>query len=338
MIETPRLSHPPTPDWKALLAIGVGAIIFAALLGQIRFLGHDWAAYFARQDSGFVIQRPNPSYPPWVLNVILRPLTELPPYTGLAILNGLTLAALTVLTFRYARFRFPEQPAPAYAGVLLVILSPLPWATLWLGQVDVMLLLGLVSMPFGVPLLLGKLHTGVWAGLASRRDFLWCAAWGVLSILIWGFWPLPILTQTTDLVLSHPITMGWRALSPALALLGAILLLLTDRDPLRLIAAGSFISPYMMPYHYLVLLPALGKTYGWRQVLLWATSWIFVAVMGIATPETKWLSLSFPLLVWIFLAPRLALRPLLQDPDLLINRLWRTARQVLGGWQSIARR
>ncbi|MEZ4668628.1 MAG: hypothetical protein R3E39_12015 [Anaerolineae bacterium] len=322
---TRESNFPRTPDWRALLAIIAGTVLYYLPLSRMGFLGHDWLAYFAVQATPSIAQHPNPSYPPWVLSVTLRPLMELSPFVGLAILNALTISCIVVLTFRYARFAWPNAPVVAYMGVLFALFSPLPWMMMWLGQVDTTVLLGLVMLPFGVPLVLGKLHTGLWAVLGSRRDILWAAAWGLISLVIWGFWPLSILTQVAQ---QHPIIMGWRSTSPIFLFVGIGLLCVTNRDPLRLMAAGTFISPYMMPYHYLVLLPIFGRVNGWKQVVLWLGSLTFILETGLSTPATKVLALSFPLLVWLLSTPSLRPRELLNDPDTILNRSLTTLNDV----------
>lgn len=318
------------PDWGALLAIIVGALLFVVPLSHIGFLGMDWLVYFTSEPFGSVVQRFIPVYPPWVMPYILRPLTSLPPYTGLAILNAITLSTLTVLTFRYARYAYPRSRRTAISGVLFVILTPLPWMVFWLGQVDAMTLLGLVTLPFGMPLLLAKLNIGIWAALNSRRDILWAAALGIGSLIIWGFWPLTSLQATTpaDPGNPHPILMGWQTTGIIYALLGVLMLLFTNRDPLRLIAAGTFISPYIMPYHYVVLLPALGRVSFRKQLVLWAFSFLFILPIGISTLETKVIAMLFPLLVWLLTAPDLRPSALLADPDTILNRSLKTVRQI----------
>ncbi len=322
--------YPPTPDWQTVLPIIAGTAIFTPLLSLFGFLGMDWLVYFAVERFGIVQQRPNPVYPPWVIPILLRPLTVLPPYTGLAILNGLTLSALVILTFRYARYAYPDSRWPAIIAVTLVTLSPLPWMEFWLGQNEVIILLGLALMPIGVPLLIGKLQLGAWALLGSRRDIMWTIAWILISLVIWGLWPLTTLQYSTpaDASNPHPLLMGWQATSPIFLFIGLVMLAFTDRDPLRLIAAGTFISPYMMPYHYLILLPAMGRIKGWKQFVLWLASGTLLFEAGLSTPETKIIALCFPFLVWLMLAPSLRPRDILSDPNTLINRGLATLKQL----------
>lgn len=323
-------NFPATPDWRALLAIVAGTLLYVIPLSRMGFLGMDWLVYFTVERFGSVVQHPNPVYPPWVIPIMLRPLTTLPPYIGLATLNAITLATLTVLTFRYALLAHPQNRLPAVSAVLLVILNPLPWMVFWLGQVDVLTLLGLVTLPFGMPLLLAKLNIGVWALLGSRHDMLWGTGWVLLSFIIWGFWPLTSLRYSVpaDPSNPHPSLMGWPATTPLILIVGLALLLLSNRDPLRLIAAGMFISPYVMPYHFLVLLPAMGRMKLWQQLLMWGFIPVLVFATAIDDKVIKVAAYGFPLLVWLVTAPSLKPRLLLADPDILLNRVLATVHQV----------
>lgn len=323
-------NFPATPDWRALLAIIVGTVLYVVPLSRMGFLGMDWLVYFTVEQFGSIVQRPNPVYPPWVIPVMLRPLTTLPPYVGLAILNAITLSTLTVLTFRYARHAHPENRLPALTGVLLAILNPLPWMVFWLGQVDMLTLLGLVAMPFGMPLLLAKLNIGAWAVLGSRRDMLWAVGWGILSLLIWGLWPLTSLQYSVpaDASNPHPSLMGWQTMTPLILVVGLLLLLLSNRDPLRLIAAGMFISPYVMPYHFLVLLPALGRLTPFKQIVLWPLTIVLVFATAVDDKTIKLMAYGFPLLIWALTAPSLKPRALMADPESVINRLFKTLHEA----------
>jgi hypothetical protein len=122
--------------------------------------------------------------------------------------------------------------------------------------------------------------------------------------------------------------MDWRSTSPVFGLLGLVLLIFTNRDPLRLIAAGIFVSPYLLPYHCIVVLPAMGRVRGWQQFVLWLSSVTLLLAVGIETMEIKIIALSFPLLVWLFLAPSLNPRHIFHDPDTLLNRGLTTLKQL----------
>jgi hypothetical protein len=59
-------------------------------------------------------------------------------------------------------------------------------------------------------------------------------------------------------------------------------------------AAGCFIAPYLMPYHLVLIIPLIGKTQGWRQVLIWASSWFVLLGLGLGS-SWQIISYIFPL-------------------------------------------
>lgn len=306
------------PNWTLLAAVLLGGVGFAALLYDAPLLGHDWLSLFVRQPHDVLALPPNVPYPPWVIPILLRSLTIFPTRVSVALVKGLTLSTVTMFSYREARHSFPTRRIVAVMAVLLAAVDPLVWAMLWLGQVDMLVLIGVIIMPFGVPFVLAKPQIGMWAVLNSRRDMLIAAAVVGLSFVIWGFWPAVALNPA--IFNPHPSLFGWHYTSPILALVGGMLLLFTNRDPLRLMAAGSLLSPYLLPYHFVVLLPVIGRVSGLRQIALWFSSLCVFAVAGIPTPAVKTAALIFPVLAWVLLAPSLRPRDLLNDPDTLLRR------------------
>lgn len=312
---------PPTPDWGVLLATLVAGGIYAALLYRAPFLGHDWYHF---SWGVFDIQ-----YPPW-MSLLWKPLAVLPPRLGLAIVNGLTVSAVTMLSYRYARHTFPNSRQPAILAALFAIVNPMPWMLLWLGQIEMFVLIGLMILPVGIPFLFAKPHMAPWVVVGSRRDIIWTVIILLLSLVIWPGWPRDLLELSLEVRMIHPMAMGWLSTHPLMGVLGAVMLLFTTRDPLRLMAAGAFISPFFMPYHYYMLLPALGRTRGYRQMALWITSLFTIFVAGFYTITFKFLAMTFPILVWLLLAPTLKPREILADPDIIINRMFATVRETIG--------
>src|SRR5262249_41802163 len=153
-----------------------------------------------------------------------------------------------------------------YGAVVLAILSPPVLMLLWDGQIDGVALLGFLALPWGIPLLIAKPTITIFALLARPRWVVWAGAFLALSFLVWGWWPAQVLA-TLDGRNQHPMAMGWQVLGWPIAVLGLVLLFFTPRsDPLRLMAAGSFLLPYLMPYQYVCLLPALGRLEARRQL------------------------------------------------------------------------
>jgi hypothetical protein len=314
---------PPTPDWAGLLASIVIGLVISLLMRGAPFLGHDWRIGFST--GGFA-----PYYPPW-LALIIAPLVALPTRIGLSILHGLTLSTVAVMSYRYARYTFPDSRATAILALAFSLLNPIPWMMLWAGQIEVVVLLGIMLLPFGAPLLLLKTNLGPWAALGSRKAILWMVAWTILSIAIWGFWPRNIFLDAVGNRMFDVEAMGWGSTHPLVGLFGVALFLFTTRDPLRLIAAGFFMSPFVMPLHHYMLLPALGRTRGYAQLGLFFLA--FMPLISNGIPESiplKFTAMLFPLMVWVLLAPSLRPREVLADPNTILNRSLHTLRAIWG--------
>jgi hypothetical protein len=94
--------------------------------------------------------------------------------------------------------------------------------------------------------------------------------------------------------------MGWATLGWPIMFVGLWMLLNARGDSWRLLAAAFVASPYVQPYHMVMLLPTLGRVQGWKRWILWGWVWVVglvPAFMGI----TRYLALGFPVAVWWFL-------------------------------------
>jgi hypothetical protein len=198
-------------------------------------------------------------------------------------------------------------PRSARLGAaLLAVLSAPVWMLMWQGTIDGVVLLGFVLLPPGVLWMLLKPQIAVWGILARRNWVLSAIVCLAISLLIWGWWPQDMLTALSHLV-GHPIAMGWQVLGLPVLLVGLVLLLCSDADPLRLMAAGSFLAPYLMSVHLVLLLPAIGRVNGLSRWVLWAASWLLILPPMFQTLWSKYLAMVFPLAVWWLL--RYAAKP-----------------------------
>lgn len=279
----------PAPfDWRAVLACLLGGVLLYPLAARLPVVGWDWYYWFEPGNIDF--------YPPWTA-YLLKPFTSLPWRSGLALLNALTLATVGVAAGRAA---FGKGRVSLLGAALLALMTPPVFMALWLGNLEGLVLLGMVALPPGVILALVKPHLGMWAVIARRRWFLWAAGLGILSLLIWGLWPLRTFSEMGRLSQNY-FTVGWYDLGWPVLAVGIVLILLSNADPLRLLAAGFFLTPYLMPNHMLLLLPALGRLSGWRRLLLWLIIWLSGVATGMGSSPMRYLVLAFPLAVWLLL-------------------------------------
>jgi len=281
--------QPAAFDWRSVVAILLGAVALMPLTWHLPMLGWDW--YFFDQGGW------NATYPPW-LSVAIAPLATWDWRVGLALLNGLLLMTVAIATRRETR----SNTRGPFGAILLALFTPPVFMLLWLGNVASLTLLGLVALPVGVPYAVLQPHLASWALLARRRWTLWGLAFFALTLVIWGWWPGDLLGRLGS-SLAHPLAMGWQILGWPVPIVGAVLLLLSNADPLRLIAAGAFLTPYVMPQHFVLLIPAIGRVEGKWRWLLWASAWLTLLPAMFLAPWSKYAAMLFPLAVWWLLHP-----------------------------------
>jgi hypothetical protein len=227
----------------------VALYLFASLI-PLGFWGFDWYHFFGKGIApGFFL--------PWTLDIVTR-------------LSFPAIFALSILALVCRAWRYKASPA-----TLAMVIASLPtiWVVLFLGNIDALTIWGLLLLPIGVPLVLLKPQVASFALLAKRKWIIAGIIWGIISLLIWGFWP-----QRFTLITSDP---NWKAdwpqeisLFPWGALLALPLMWFSRGDEDMMMAAGSLMSPHLFPYHFIVLMPALARmNRGWR-ILTWVISWL----------------------------------------------------------------
>jgi hypothetical protein len=278
--------EPPREEWRMLIGIFIGGIILTPLVARLPLPGHDWYRVFHAE-----LLEP---YPPWK-NPIFLPFQGLPWRWALALVNSWTLMGVATLTAFQAR-RLVWDGLLA-AGMALLV--PPLWYLLWDGQIDGLVLLGTLLLPWSVPLILLRPQILGWVLLSRRRWTLAMVIWILITFVIWGWWPPEMFAYTPGSII-HPSAMGWATLGWPIFLVGLWMLIKAGRNPWAMLAAAFFASPYVQPYHMVMLLPALGRIEGSRRWLVWAWAWVVglePGIMGI----TRYLALGFPFLVWWYM-------------------------------------
>ena len=230
---------------KQLLVV---LILFSGLylVGLFVPIGFDWRAFFSKG------RLPN-FWMPWT-----KPLLKFLTMPG--------VFALTVLGvgLRSVRYRF------SYLAITLALIS-LP--TLWvlhLGTLDCLALVGLLILPWGAPLVLIKPQVASFALLARRNTLIVTIVWLLISLLIWGLWPLNM---------GQLFQPDWKqewvqdiTLFPWGLIIALPLMWFSRGDEDLLMAAGSLATPHLFPYHFIVLMPALARMRWYWMVITWLVS------------------------------------------------------------------
>lgn len=280
------------PDWKAAGIAFVAGLLLAPVLHMAPVVGWDWFyAYFQNKTILFW-------YPPWTSFFTAPFALTMPWRWGLAFANAMTVAAVTVATFRESRGHKPW----GYVGALMAVFSLPMLLLLWNGQVDGWGLIGYLILPWGVPLLLIKPTIGAFALLARKDWFVAGAIFAIVTLVLWPQWPLNALG--THVVEDYPDvfgTLGWYKTSWVFGVLGLVFMLFTNRkDPIHLMTSGVFLMPYVYPYHMVFILPVFGRLKQIPQLLLWLASWISLLPYA-AGNQYSVVGYLFPTIVWFIL-------------------------------------
>lgn len=276
-------------EWRPAAASLIGAVLLWPLLHRLPMVGWDWYYWFFSNRIEF--------YPPWT-QIILAPLVQLPWRAGLSLVNSVLMVSLAIFVYRMAN---GEAIPLRLLACIMALLTPQVFMNLYLGSIEGLMLVGMMLLPPGVVLVLFKPNLTGWVLLARRQWLLWGAGLGLLSLVLWGWWPARTLSWIGPLT-DKSLATGWYNLGWPIALLGALLLPFSGANPYRLMAAGFLLTPYLMPNHSYLLLPALGCVRGWRRVALWAAAWISGLASGALGSDPARLAVIFPLAVWLLLA------------------------------------
>jgi hypothetical protein len=221
--------------------------VFFYILGFFIPQGFDWKAYFSR---GLLY----PIWTPWTLDVVH--------FVNWPILIGITGLAIVYRTRKYSSSVLP---------VLLAIFSlPTMWV-IYMGNLDGLVLVGLILLPIGAPLALMKPQIAAFALLAKKNSIIAGIIWGVVSLLIWGWWPLNFLK-----VLTPAWKVEWIqdiSIFPWGILLALPLMWFSRGDEDLLMAAGSLATPHLFPYHFILLTPALARMKRPWMIATWLITW-----------------------------------------------------------------
>lgn len=267
-----------TIDFKGYkyLIWGIGYIVLAGVISFTVPVGWDFRTFFLPAGQAILAGRSPYTVsgfynPPW-LSILFVPLVLLPEHLAWGLYLALNIYAYVIGLIRL-RFRL--------AGILLVMLSPYVFYSLWYGNVDGLIILGATLPPgVGVWLILLKpqmslILIGLWfyqsrlQGWKIRmRDF------GLACLVFLVSWLVGLRPDLNMSQVSWNITAWPWGVLPGLAL--ASLSLSQDSVHLAL-AASPFFSPYSSPQSWVVTLLPVGRN---LAVLLFGAllGWVFVVL------------------------------------------------------------
>ena len=250
------------------------------------FFGFDWVNFFG-------IQHFPPFYPPWTAFAVR--------YLTYPLLIGITLAAFFIATIQ--RSVHPVSAAAAFISL------PLLW-TVFLGQLEGLVVLGMLGLPWLIPLVLVKPQISFF-GLGARRSYI--LAFFVLmivSMIIWGNWPAAMLSVESFYAEGRyvqNIGLGWWGLP-----LFLLTVWFSRGDMDMLMASGAFVTPHLIFYSLLPLTPAVARLKPRAAVVAFVLSFLTLSANWLG-PHGWWLGWGFVPWIWINLAAQ-------RYPDLRFSR------------------
>lgn len=273
-----QFSHRPlAPAPKVGLFLGLTLIfsLAARWIPADGFIGFDWIHYFS------ILHIPS-AYMPWTKYILQ--------YMTYPLLIGITLSAFSLAA--YTRSIHPFSMATAF------LCLPLLWV-IFLGQIDGLILVGFLGMPWLMPLTLLKPQVALFSVGARRSWLLVFLLFFSLSLLIWGNWPAVMFdVNSTFAEGRYPqnIGLGWYGLPFFLATAW-----LSRGDMDMLMASGAFISPYMMFYNMVPLTPAVARLRPGAAFIALLLSFLPLSANWLG-PAGWWLGWFFVVWIWLNLA------------------------------------
>lgn len=237
--------------WQQSVGLLAGLTLIFSIAGLFfrpgEYVGFDWVNIFSTS-------RVLPFYPPWSSAVH---------WLSWPILIGLSCAGVGLAVARRA-----VRPINA-AAVFLSL--PLMW-TLFLGQLEGLVVLGLAGLPLLTPLALLKPQISIFAFAAKKSTLLVLVLWLAVSLLIWGWWPQKMFSVNSFYAEGRyiqDISIGW---------IGVILALpmawFSRGDMDMLMLSGAVMTPHLIPYNMLPFAPAAARLRPWQAILACLFSWL----------------------------------------------------------------
>lgn len=253
----------------ALVFYGVGLFIPAD-----GFIGYDWVHVFSQG-------RFPPFYPPWSL-VVSR--------LNWPLLVGLSMAGIVLGTFLRS-----VHPISTVAALLSL---PVLW-TLFLGQLDGLVVLGLLGLPYLTPLALIKPQVSLFAFTAKKSYLFAFLIWFGISLVVWGWWPgrmLAVNTYYAEGRYHQDIAIGYPGILLALPMLW-----FSRGDMDMLMISGAFVTPHLIPYNMIPFTPAIARLRPGQALIACVFSWLPLSANWLGI-YGWWLGWLMALWLWSLLA------------------------------------
>jgi hypothetical protein len=184
------------------------------------------------------------------------------------------------------------------SSIAAILALPVFW-TMFLGQLEGLVTLGLLGLPWLVPLVLLKPQISVFA-LGAKRSYLVAGVvWLAISFGFWGFWPAKMFAINTY------YAEGRYVQDISIGLVGVFVALpmfwFSRGDMDMLMLSGSFITPHLIPYNMLPFTSAIARLKPIPALIACLLSWLPFSANWLGN-QGWWLGWLFVIWLWSWLA------------------------------------
>ena len=239
------------------------------------YRGFDWVFFWG-------INHVPPFYPPWTSLVIY-------------LLNWHSLVSITLTAILLAVLL---RATHLISASLVFFTLPLFW-TIFLGQLEGLSVLGILWLPWLAPLALIKPQISFFAFGAKKIYLIGLVIFLLISILIWGLWPIQTLSTNsfyTEGRSEKDISIGLYGIFIAIPLLW-----LSRGDIDMLMVAGAFFTTHLIPYNLLPVIPSIARLKPFPALIAVLLSWLPFSAIWLG-PKGWWLGWLFIIWLWTALA------------------------------------
>lgn len=221
-------------------------------------------------------------YPPWT-------------YLIIKLFNWHSLVAFTLTSILFASMLRAKN---LISASMVLFSLPLLW-TIYLGQLEGIAAFGILLLPWLTPLALVKPQVSIFAFAARKNFVIGLFIFLIFSVAIFGFWPIQTLSANSFYMegrYQQDISLGLSG-----ALLAIPLLWFSRGDMDMLMLAGSFMTPHLIPYNLLLVVPSIARLAPNKAFIAALLSWLPFSSNWLG-PKGWWLGWLFIIYLWLALA------------------------------------
>lgn len=210
-------------------------------------------------------------------------------------LNWPLLVSLSMTGILLATIIRSVHPVSSIATLLSL---PVLW-TIFLGQLEGLVVLGILGLPYLTPLAIIKPQVSFFAFGAKKTYLLAFLVWFGMSLIVWGWWPGRMFALDRFYAEGRyvqDIAIGWAGIFVALPMMW-----FSRGDVDMLMIGGAFVTPHLIPYNMLPFTTAIARIPPKSAVTACLLSWLPLSANWLGK-SGWWLGWLYVIWLWLVLA------------------------------------